>query len=581
MLKILFYHANIGSPIPNHQSSLFLSIAAVYLKTYLEINYPEVGAQVTWALPLQHQLTDDELVDICKKENPDLLCTGHYIWNQSFLHEQLTRIRSRLDPKCKFVLAGPSIDVNLNPNFFTERPYADYAIYGAGELAFAELIKHLVQKKSLVSFNVSNLAWYDKTREKQIVSEFKYVPQSSVSPFLFNESFFTKMVQNEINNNVRVILPYELTRGCPYACTFCDWNSGLSNKVTRRKKSFYDEIDLFQKLGIKDFYMADANFGQYDEDIEIVEYMAQKNIKENAQFKTDSNLSKLRKDNNLKIYHALAKGDLISKGWGFTFSVQDINDEVLKNIDRPDVGWDVHERMINELRESYPEIQSKIQFIVGLPGQTVQTIQESLSKITRLRNVRLSTFLNELLPASPASLNLDYQKKFKFSYSQSERVGLRGFFRGKFPASCISFDQEEFIEMILIASMYTGLADLREEMDYSNLNIDLIVKNFINSKYFSLLKDNLYNNWTLHDKFYYTMNFDGTEEIIPACDMGLSASAWIQTKEFRKFLLLCMPKNPEFVNKLINKVSLDHLYPGRQNDRINRISSQESTTTTH
>jgi hypothetical protein len=77
-------------------------------------------------------------------------------------------------------------------------------------------------------------------------------------------------------------------------------------------------------------YLADANFGQYEEDISLAEYLVYKNLNENAGFTIESNPSKLKKDNNLKIYHLFAKGNLISKHWGFTFSVQDINSEVFK-----------------------------------------------------------------------------------------------------------------------------------------------------------------------------------------------------------------------------------------------------------
>ena len=110
---------------------------------------------------------------------------------------------------------------------------------------------------------------------------------------------------------------------------FCDWNSGLTNKTTRRKGTYEDEIDLFYDLGIKGIYLADANVGQYEEDIDMVAYLAKKNIEEGAEFRTDGNFSKLRKENNLKIYHLLARGNLITDNAGFIISVQDTNEDVL------------------------------------------------------------------------------------------------------------------------------------------------------------------------------------------------------------------------------------------------------------
>jgi len=542
MFKILFYHAN-TLYFEDLQNSLFLSVAALYFKTHLETHSPEAASNLQWLRPIQKQIDDDELVDYCNSNNIDLLCISMYLWNADFLREQLSRIRSRLHSKCKIVVGGPSIDVNINSAFFQQNSYADFAVYGPGEAAFTDLVTNLVNKKNLIAFNVSNLAWHDTAKDKLIVADYKNVPQSQISPFLSNKEFFKDMVEHEINHNkLNVILPYELTRGCPYACTFCDWNSGLSNKVSRRKNTYKEEIDLFQQLGIRNIYFSDANFGQYEEDIDLVEYMVHKNLHENAKFKTDGNLSKLRKDNNLKIYHLFAKGDLVAKGWGFTFSVQDINENVLKNIERPDVGWPIHKKMIQELYECHPQYISKVQFIVGLPGQTPTTIKKSLKEIISLPSVILCPFISELLPASPAGLNPEYQQKFQFTYSTSERINDTGFiFRGKFPQSCVSFTQKEFVEMVVLVSFMTGISDFKEKIKYkeltSTLDINILLDIFLNSKQYQILTENLYNNWVTNDKFFYTIDFNLNEKNIPACHMAQAAYHWSNSIEFKKMLV--------------------------------------------
>ena len=559
MLKVLFYHAN----YKQSAKLVYISLAGLYLKTYLELNFPDTASQIQWLLPIQSRLEDDELLDICNKEKPDLLCTGHYVWNDTFLKEQLSRIKNKLPTNCKILLGGPNIDAHNNENFFAENSYADYAVYGPGESAFANLIVHILNQKKLIAFNVSNLAWYDVVKKQQIVSGYKYVEQSKTSPFLYNKNFFTAMVKHEQDKGVKVVLPYELTRGCPYTCTFCDWNSGFGNKVTRRKNTYEQEIDLFQDLKIQDFFLSDANFGQYQEDIAIVEYMTKKNKNENTNFKIDGNFSKLRKDNNLKIYHILAKGDLLYKQWGFTFSLQDINKKVLQNIDRPDVGWRTHKKMLTELRKAYPDIQSKVQFIIGLPGQNVRTLHESLSKITRLRNARLLFFISELLPASPASYDIEYQKKFKFTYSTSERYNSQGFFfRSKFPSSCVSFDQEEFVSMMILCTFYTALTNLREEINFDDIVVSDVVEKFMKSVNYYNLKENLYKNWINEDRFYYTINFDGTAKVVPACETEAAGHTWAYTKEFTKILLQAMKNNKYISKTLLNRRSLgDGLLP--------------------
>ena len=80
---------------------------------------------------------------------------------------------------------------------------------------------------------------------------------------------------------------------------------------------------------MKNIYLADANLGQYDEDIDVIKYFAEKNIKNNAGFKLTGNLSKSKKENNLKLYHIMGKANLIFDG--FVISIQEINNDINKN----------------------------------------------------------------------------------------------------------------------------------------------------------------------------------------------------------------------------------------------------------
>jgi len=528
MLKVLFYHANDFQEGSSH-NLLFLGVAALYLKTWLEQHRPDTASKINWCVPQQQKLTDSELIDLLEKEKPDLFCSSHYIWNHSFMRDQLNRIKNKVSKDIVFVAGGPSIDVNIDSDFFNKNSFADYAIFGAGEVAFADVADSLLTNKKLIAFNTSNIAWVDKQKNKTVLADFKYVPQLSRSPYTSNEDLFSKMVKKEQDKGITVVIPYDLTRGCPYSCTFCDWNSGLTNKTTRRKNSYKDEIDLFQKLNIKGIYLSDANVGQYQEDIDMIEYMGNKNIYENAGFKIDGNFSKLRKENNLKIYHLLAKGNLITDYAGFTISVQDINKTVLDNIDRPDVGWDVHLSMIKELKQSYPKISSKVQLIQGLPGQTVESWRETLREISK-NDLMLQIFISELLPASPAARDKNYQEKFKFTYTTSTRFNGEEYFQATFPESCVSFTKKDFVKMTVLSHIYATLTQFRQQ-SIAFFDLEKVVDDILVSPIGKAMETNLYNNWVNHNKFYFTIGINGQEmsendKPISACFIFNSSLLW-------------------------------------------------------
>ena len=547
-IKILFYHA--GGMVQS-----WVYPAALQLKTYIDILYEDTAPHVQWLLPVQQEINTEELVAYMLQNNVDVLCTSHYLWNNESLMQQLAEIKA-LAPKITVIAGGPSIDVNNNKNFFEQYPYIDYAVYGAGEQAFADIVNHLVLDTPMIAFNTSNCAWRHSVSGSPVVADYKFVKMLNVSPFVHNEKMFEAMVADARKKQLAVWLPYTLTRGCPYSCTFCDWNSGLGNKVSRRKGTYQQEIDLFQRVGLKNIYLSDANVGQYDEDVDMIEYFAQKNLQENANFHVGGNFSKLKKENNLKIFNIMARGRLVNKT--LNFSVQDVNKQVLDNIDRPDVGWDVHVSMANELREKYPHLIVKAQLIYGLPGQTPATWRHTLDQVTQ-QNIFPIIFLNEPLPASPAIYNPEYQEKFQFEYIYSNRI-ITGVYSSKIPKKSSSFDQSDIVQMNLLSQIYIALSainlGLKENMSQP-LETSKLVDKFLNSQQYKNLHDNLYHNWTVENNFYYTINFSGN--LVQIADVALWQS-FIREPEFMKFIQQEVPvdRQQAFV-KMAVKSKFQHL----------------------
>jgi hypothetical protein len=556
-LKILFYHAGILE---------WFYPAALQFKTFIELNYPDTAQHLDWCIPIQLQMSDQDLIAAIKSSGANVFCTSHYLWNHDFLNKQLTRIAPEIKNQVKIISGGPSIDVNADPEFFDKYPYIDYAVFAAGEQAIADILTHLIFDKPLIAFNTSNCAWKHPITNKIVVAEYKFVKMMEISPLLHNEQFFSEMVKDFFKKCKHMQFPYTLTRGCPYSCTFCDWNSGFGNKVSRRKNTYQQEIDLFHKLNITNIYLADANVGQYEEDVQMVEYFAEKNIKENAGFHIGGNFSKLKKENNLKIFHAMGRGNLVNRT--FNISVQDINPEILKNIDRPDVGWDVHVAMADELRQSYPHIIVKAQLINCLPGQTVGSWRETISQVVQ-NNIFPIVFLNEPLPASPAIYDPNYQERFQFEYVHSYRIMRNESVRyaSLIPRKSSSFAQEDIVHMTIISSVYIALASIKLailQYELEDFDIEKVADSIISTPNYSMLYNNLLHNWVDDNNFYYTVNFDGDDETIS--DTTLFRSL-LTTNTFLKMTAIGMPAKlrktfvklimDDTIGKFFDKISED------------------------
>ena len=507
-IKVLFYHA--GGVFSTTNQPAWLYPAALQLKTYIDLLYPDLAKNMEWLLPIQQEITDAELIKTIDQTGATVLCSSHYLWNHQSLIAQLGRVKKKLQQSITVVAGGPSINVNIDRDFFNKYPFIDYAVYGAGEQAFADVMNHLVMHKPLIAFNTSNCAW--QKNGKAVVSDYKFVKMIETSPFVHNVDLFSSMINDLKQRTNRLYLPYTLTRGCPYSCTFCDWNSGLGNKVSRRKNTYQQEIDLFHKLGVKGIYLSDANVGQYQEDIDMIEYLAEKNITQNAGFHVGGNFSKLKKENNLKIFHIMARGKLVNKT--LNFSIQDTNQQVLQNINRPDVGWDTHVSMADELRKAYPNLVVKAQLIYGLPGQTVDTWRQTLGMLAS-KNIWPMIFLNEPLPASPAVYDEEYQKKFQYQYITSTRY-LNKPYQSLLPKQNVFFDQSDIVRMNLLNAIYIAIITVNitaAETGMAPIDVESAVDKFLQLPQYQDLFDNLYNNWTQDNNFYYTRDFGGSSPI--------------------------------------------------------------------
>jgi hypothetical protein len=220
----------------------------------------------------------------------------------------------------------------------------------------------------------------------------------------------------------------------------------------------------------------------------------------------------------------MGKANLLTDYAGLTISVQDINPVVLENINRPDVGWNVHLDIINNLKQSFPDKNAKIQLIQGLPGQTLKSWRDTLAEICKHKLI-LQPFISELLPASPAARDYEYQQKFNFAYSNSERFNGTHYFRGTFPESCVSFTKEDFVTMTVLSHLYTALMIVKFQSTIA-FDVEKVVDYFINTPEYKNIKDNLYTNWVTNDKFYYTMDLDGKIKDLTACYVFRIGSDW-------------------------------------------------------
>lgn len=412
----IFYYS---PSLPATDSSLFVSTPPLYLNSYLKIYHPELAAKISWKKLHFLHLTQKDLIDRINQLDIDILCITLYIWNNQQILSQLKNIKSFITKDIKIIVGGPSTEIVRNKNFLKENPDIDFAVYSQGEQAFADILNHIFGIKKLSLLSSKNVAWKDNGLTK--IADFEFKRLETVSPYTNSKELIKQIVQDRDYDEWSFVVPYETSRGCPYNCSFCDWTSGLTHKTYFRKFNIEEELDFFAQQGITNFHLSDANFGQTKQDLEVALTWVKLKQTKGYNFKIhNTNFAKLQKNRVFEIVDILLKGNLLDN---LKFAVQDTHEEILNNIERPDIPWSEHKIYLEKINKSYPTANFGIELIQGLPGQTRETWENNFINIEPFRPI---IYPWTILPNSPAGYDNLYKEKMKIKFISSNLPFLNG-----------------------------------------------------------------------------------------------------------------------------------------------------------
>lgn len=331
-------------------------------------------------------------------QSPYLVAFSTYVWNVEF-NKALAKAVKKAFPECIIVFGGHSVSERME---FLKKDYIDVLTLGEGEEVTANLLRALKNGSDLNE--VSGIAFRNGNGECVLTSP--HCPESLEdypSPYL--TGVFDSIIEKNPDTMFDTVI--ETNRGCPYNCAYCDWSNHKKLRLFPMEK-VKGEIKWLSEHKIEYCFCADSNFGMFERDEEIAEYIVTLN-KETGFPKV---FRPCYEKNSAERVFRISK-NLNSRGLdkGATMAYQTLCDDALKNINRKNLTME----HFSDLMANYTSanIPTYSELILGLPGETKESFCQGLCKLLRAgQHNSISVYYCELLPNAPMC-KPEYMEEFK------------------------------------------------------------------------------------------------------------------------------------------------------------------------
>jgi len=242
------------------------------------------------------------------------------------------------------------------------------AVIGEGEMTISELIEGGRDLENIDGIAFNHNGRITKTRDRALIENLDELP------FPKHEVFFSE------SRRCGCILT---SRGCPFSCTFCCLCSISQRRVRYRSvKNVVDEIeDMTHKFkGMSSVWIHDDSFFlNNDRVIEFCDEIVKRGIK--IEFICSGRMKPLK----IQMIAAMEKAGFTHILFGLESGAREILKTSKKAITKEDA--------INAIELfSKSSIRVTIFLIIGLPGETLETVKETIELIQRLQRIKYIWF---------------------------------------------------------------------------------------------------------------------------------------------------------------------------------------------
>lgn len=311
--------------------------------------------------------------------------------------EMATELKARM-PAVPIVMGGPHVTACADD--VMRHPEIDYAVIGEGEISFSALLDVLRDHGDPAA--VRGIAFRPDASPKDSPKESKERPvvinppmplvmDLDTLPFPAYDLVPDFSLYNPPPCNYRKIPVANVitSRGCPNHCTFCDRSVFGAKLRQRSAANIAEEIDLlYRRHGVREIAFVDDTFTiRPQRMIDLFDLLNRRNIRfpwtcMSRVNTVDFDILRFMRDNGC---------------WHISFGIESGSEDILRRI-KKNISLDEAKRVMDWCRQL--GILTKGFFIIGHPGETLDTIEQTIRVAVDMPLDDVVVTLNTPLPAT-------------------------------------------------------------------------------------------------------------------------------------------------------------------------------------
>ena len=354
---------------PNEFEAPTLPLGLASLAAYLRVNgFDEIFVIDAWV----EKIDAEELAKRISQSQADFV--GIYMISPCYSAAKKTIeiVRATL-PESVIIVGGPHPSA-VPAETLKEIPELDFCVIGEGEITTIELIRSLQNNSPLST--VDGIAYRGENHKTVITQPRTFIKDLDILPFPARDLFPVEKYDSPPPplGKKKPHLTLMTSRGCPFHCAYCSKDVYGDTYRGRSPKKVCDEIEiLINKYDAKEIQFYDDDFTMdMKRAEEICDEILKRGIKISWTCLTRVNL----------VNENLLKKMKQAGCWLIQYGVESGNQKILNTINK---GIVIDQIVSAFAMTKKAKLLTSAFFLLGLPGETKNTIQDTMDLIKRLK----------------------------------------------------------------------------------------------------------------------------------------------------------------------------------------------------